>query len=125
MSGKYDEVDPRVQWAMNVLDDEGQTYESQTERLLPGIMVGITPAFGNMLYNFTNKIPIHTNWMKAAITFPLGFGLYAAARNWKDGIRAENQAVMKRYIMTHPELFPEPKRVKYIDFIEPWRPVRY
>ena len=54
---------------------------------------------------------------------------------------AEEEAVMKHYILTHPEHFPEPKKVvqwstrcqaiaiffskvKYLDKLEPWTPVR-
>jgi hypothetical protein len=34
-------------------------------------------------------------------------------------------SVTQHYILTHPELFPEPKRVKFIDYIAPWTPIRY
>ena len=37
----------------------------------------------------------------------------------------EEEAVMKHYIITHPELFPEPKRVKLIDTIIPFKPYRW
>ena len=60
-------------------------------------------------------------------------------------IRAtEEDAMMKHYILTHPEHFPEPKKVaalphkvalyifathsfkvKYLDKLEPWVPVRW
>jgi hypothetical protein len=36
----------------------------------------------------------------------------------------EEKAVMQHYILTHPEHFPEPKKVKYLDKIEPWVAVR-
>jgi hypothetical protein len=29
MSGKWDEVDPRVEWAMKVMDQEGMVFESE------------------------------------------------------------------------------------------------
>jgi hypothetical protein len=31
MSGKWDEVDPRVEWAMKVMDTEGMVFESEVE----------------------------------------------------------------------------------------------
>ena len=43
-------------------------------------------------------------------------------RKYFDDVRKEDEAVVRHYIMTHPELFPEPKKIKYIDHIEPWRP---
>ena len=46
-------------------------------------------------------------------------------RKWVDNKKMEEQAVMRHYILTHPELFPEPKKVKYIDHIQAWRPVRW
>jgi hypothetical protein len=36
-----------------------------------------------------------------------------------------SSSVAQHYILTHPELFPEPKRVKFIDYIAPWTPIRY
>ena len=33
--------------------------------------------------------------------------------------------MMKHYIITHPDLFPEPKKIKYIDHIQAWKPVRW
>ena len=44
------------------------------------------------------------------------------SRKYFDDVRKEDEAVVRHYIMTHPELFPEPKRVKYIDHIQPWVP---
>ena len=43
-------------------------------------------------------------------------------RKYFDDARKEEEAVVRHYIMTHPELFPEPKKVKYIDHIQPWNP---
>ena len=46
-------------------------------------------------------------------------------RKYFDGVRREEEAMMRHYIITHPELFPEPKKVKFIDEIQPWRPNRH
>ena len=35
MSGKWDEVDPRVEWAMQVMDQEGQVFGSEVRITLP------------------------------------------------------------------------------------------
>jgi hypothetical protein len=29
MSGKWDEVDPRVEWAMKIMDTEGEHFDSE------------------------------------------------------------------------------------------------
>jgi hypothetical protein len=29
MSGKWDEVDPRVEWAMKIMDSEGEHFDSE------------------------------------------------------------------------------------------------
>ena len=51
--------------------------------------------------------------------------MFCDFRKWNDGNKMQEEAVMRHYIITHPELFPEPKKVKYIDTIQPWSPVRW
>ena len=46
-------------------------------------------------------------------------------RQWVDNQKREEEAMMKHYIITHPDLFPEPKKIKYIDHIQAWKPVRW
>ena len=34
MSGKWDEVDPRVDWAIKIMDQEGMVFESEVRHSL-------------------------------------------------------------------------------------------
>ena len=80
---------------------------------------------------------------------PVFYWFGVKAKELRDRNKAENNAALKvtslysvyfevvhfysllflfhfqHYIMTNPELFPEPKRVKYIDYIQDWRKCRY
>ncbi|KAH8025403.1 hypothetical protein HPB51_007715 [Rhipicephalus microplus] len=57
-----------------------------------------------------------------------GAALYVAlgesAMRYADHRSMERDAILRRYILLHPEDFPEPERKKYRDVLEPWIPVR-
>ena len=118
--------DPRVKWAMDVMDQEGQDFESFWGKVwAPFAAAMMIPAF-TASRNVMSRVPIRTNMLWTII---MGMPIAAAGgygfRKWVDYQHAEEEAVVKHYILTHPERFPEPKRVKYIDHIAPWKPIRW
>lgn len=118
------EVDPRVQWAMDVMDHEGHDFESTFHKILIPCLSASMPPITQALFNWSQRLPIKTNMISMAALVPIGFYIGLQAKRWREMIAAENQAVMRHYILTHPERFPEPKRVKYGDAIFEWRPFR-
>jgi len=118
------QVDPRVEWAMKIMDTEGHEFQTEYEKLMAPVGLGITPAISIIVKNFINRIPIKTNWMFGAGLFPVGFYAGLLLRKYQFNRNQEQNATIKHYILTHPERFPEPKRTKYIDLIQPWVPKR-
>ncbi|XP_023336353.1 uncharacterized protein LOC111707474 [Eurytemora carolleeae] len=114
------EVDPRVEWCMKIMDQEGMDMESEVMYLSAPVTLGATPAATIAISNFVYRLPIKTNMGAAILATPIAFGCGLLVKRWRENINRENMATMKHYILTHPERFPEPKRTKYIDLIEPW-----
>ena len=139
---KLDNPDPRIKWAMDVMDREGNDFEGFLGRIWAPASSAIFPVAGNTARNITNRVPLRTNLPVALVLTPV-FGLlghytrsgtkpslcffhnFYLFRKFFDRQRADEEAIMKHYIITHPELFPEPPRVKYIDKIEPFKPYRW
>merc|ERR1719319_2177755 len=74
--------------------------------------------------NSFQRTPLKSNILPALALAPAGFWLGSKFQDWQKATKATNNAAIKHYVMTHPELFPEPKRVKYIDYIQPFAPIR-
>lgn len=124
MGSKWDEVDPRVEWAMKLFDQEGQAFEAEMERIIVPTTLAVTPVGSMTLMNWIQRTPLKSNLLPAIALAPLGFWLGQKYDAYQTTKRATNNAAIKHYVMTHPELFPEPKRVKYIDAIQPFYPIR-
>merc|ERR1719481_948070 len=117
--------DPRVKWAMDVMDKEGNDFEGFIGRIWAPMSSAIFPVCASTAYNVQARVPLRTNLIPALIATPF-FGLIGyGIRRFFDNRRAEEEAIMRHYILTHPEQFPEPKRTKYIDMIQPWKPWRW
>ena len=139
---KINNPDPRIKWAMDVMDHEGQDFEGALGRMWAPLSFAALPLAMNFARNASGRMPLRTNLVPTLLTLPFfgAIGYYARlvlrglrhdgevlsdCRKWNEGNKMQEEAVMRHYIITHPELFPEPKKVKYIDHIEPWRPVRW
>jgi len=117
--------DTRVKWAMDVMDQEGQDFEGITGKALTPLSAALMIPVMTVCRNAMTRVPIRTGMIPVLLAMPV-FGLIGQQlRNWVDNGHREEEAVMRHYILTHPELFPEPKRVKYIDHIEAFRPIRW
>jgi len=117
-------VDPRVQWCMDIMDQEGHNFEAELDRMMAPFFLAGLPFSTTSLYNVSRRIPIKTNLLYCVAAAPFGYFLGTKFRDWRYAINKENMAIYKHYILTHPERFIEPKRVKYIDLIEPFQPKR-
>jgi len=120
-----DNPDPRIKWAMDVMDQEGEEFEGVIGKSLAPLSFAALPPATVATRNMFQRLPMRTTMFPAILLmFP-----FAAAglsfRKWTDNQHAEESAMIKHYILTHPELFPEPKKVKYIDHIQPWKPLRW
>ncbi|KDR18848.1 NADH dehydrogenase [ubiquinone] 1 subunit C2 [Zootermopsis nevadensis] len=43
---------------------------------------------------------------------------------YRDGVLAERDAVLRNYLERHPEDFPDPERKKFAEILRPWVPIR-
>ena len=58
---KLDNPDPRIKWALDVMDREGQDYEGFMGRVWAPMSTAIFPMFANTARNITNRVPLRTN----------------------------------------------------------------
>ena len=126
-SSKWDDPDPGVKWAMDLLDSPpGYEPNSLLTYYISPIFGAAFGVFGNMVHNSSNYKPLRTN---LPLTIALGVGGFMFGGYIRDNRTRKHQdrvAVAKHYIMTHPELFPEPERKKFGDrtVLFPWEPIR-
>ncbi|XP_011064841.1 PREDICTED: NADH dehydrogenase [ubiquinone] 1 subunit C2 [Acromyrmex echinatior] len=115
---------PEVQWALDLLKPD-PTYEHSvlskysTEIVL---MLGgfAMPTFSNV---YNNK-PFYAGIQKHIMFVAGGYVLSQFVKKFVDDFQAERDTKLRDYIIRHPELFPEPERIKYSQVLEEWTPVR-
>jgi len=113
-------VDPRVQWAMDIMENDDHDYQPWYEKIImPAFAVSILPV-SVLMSNFTRKVPTRTNMPLALATTPLSLAAIFKLQEVKNTINRENIAHAKHYILTHPERFPEPKKPYFKDMILPY-----
>lgn len=127
MSGKWDEVDPRVQWAIDILDSPpGWEPSSVYTHYFPAGLCTIIGGAIIPIRNVVKRMPFRTSLPATLLLAAAGFQIGNYLNDMKAERRQEKMAVAKHYIMTHPELFPEPERKKFGDrvYLSEWEPAR-
>lgn len=123
----WNDPDPRIQWALDILEPPGGGYQEKILNRLSfpfgGLVAGL---FIVGTSNYMRKIPVRANLFGY---LGMGFiGVYAGeyTRHKVLTYKAEELATIKHYIMLHPEKFPEPEAMKYGDkkVFYPWMPNR-
>merc|ERR1712198_56743 len=95
--------DPRVKWAMDVMDKEGNDFEGFVGRIWAPLSTAIFPVAANTVYNIQQRVPLRANLIPALVSTPF-FGLIGFySRKFFDNRRMEEEAIMRHYILTHPE----------------------
>ncbi len=120
---KWDDPDPRIQWALDELDfgsTEPTTIIGYHYPVAVGTFIGAT------FWPLTNWIARRPLWAGLQVTAALTLGGFLGGRwygNYRASRNAEEVAVMKHYIMTHPDKFPQPERKTFGDKVVflPWR----
>ena len=67
---KIKNPDPRIKWAMDVMDQEGQDFEGALGRVWSPISATALPLMGNLMRNATNRVPLRTNFIFALALCP-------------------------------------------------------
>lgn len=124
---QWAEVDPKVQWAIDLLEkpegyEPNDLFGYYTAPLI-GTLIGLST---NLFRNRQERLPLRAGLPITVALTAAGFyfGTYVRDRNIKK--TADKLDVARHYIMTHPELFPEPERKKYGDknVLYAWEPTR-
>ena len=120
------EVDPRVKWAIDAFDFGDFEPSSLLSYWGPVAFCGALGGAIRPLTNMGKKRPLWSALPLTALYTAVGLGLGVYYREWRMKRNAEEVAVIKHYIMTHPEQFPEPERVKLGDKVVffPWKCAR-
>ena len=122
----WENPDPKIKWALDILDDEGFSQESIMQR-------GVYPLAGagggflaSVMQNRLYRRPLFANLPMYALTIGLGVIGCEAIRKWQIHQAREEDALTRHYIMLHPEKFPEPEMKKFGDKEVMWEytPVR-
>ena len=67
--------DPRVKWAMDVMDTEGQDFEGFLGRVWAPLSAAVFPPVVNWVRNMSNRVPARTNLFPTlALCVPFLFG---------------------------------------------------
>merc|ERR1712080_813186 len=112
-------------WAMDIFDQEGEEFTSCTSKVVSFGGAAGFPLAANFIRNAMNRTPMRTNMFFATLTIPVWLFISKEYQDWSIRRTTEEDAMLKHYILTNPERFPEPKRVKLIDRVDDWRPIRW
>ena len=71
---KLDNPDPKIKWALDVMDREGQEFEGFLGKIWGPMATATMPLFMNFARNSSGRLPLRTNIVPVLATTPL-FGL--------------------------------------------------
>ncbi|XP_032671637.1 uncharacterized protein LOC116844340 [Odontomachus brunneus] len=115
---------PDIQWALNLLKPD-PNYESSILQKYTSEILCIGCAFAaGCIRNVAISRPIFAGVQMHVASIVGGYMVSQLANTVIDHFKAERDTRLRTYVMLHPELFPEPVRVKNADILEPWTPIR-
>ena len=113
-----------AQWALDLLEPTPLDRSNHIFRyyMIPPSMISL--ALAVVLKNLIGKRPATANKPYIALASIIGC-LAGYGLHWAADLRfARRDAIMRDYIMRHPERFPEPDVKKYSDIFNKWYPRR-
>lgn len=120
------EADPRVHWALKILDDEGEVHHSLLRVISTYVIGGAAFGSGQIVQNLLSRRPLYAAIHRTVLLAAAGLGVAHAGRMWAIKTEQRETAVMKHYIMTNPEKFLQPEDLKYghKSVLLAWAPIR-
>ncbi|PSN48308.1 hypothetical protein C0J52_03406 [Blattella germanica] len=108
-----------------------QLLTRDEERIDPVLSKYWNPVAGAFI-GFTSIVAVRFGLRRPLISgiqsYVIGTGIGGGIGYYIDEIRnaslAERDAVLRHYLETHPEDFPEPERKKFSEVLHPWVPIR-
>ena len=111
----WEKPDTRIKWALDILDDGEYERTPIIGYFWYPTISAIGFGFGNPGRNIMTKKPLHTGLHLTAALTVGGWLLGCWFRNRLAQKNANELAVIKHYLMLHPEKFPEPEKKKFGD----------
>ena len=68
---KINNPDPRIKWAMDVMDREGQDFEGFLGRVWAPAAASVFPLAAIAARNSTNRVPLRTGLVSAVAAMPV------------------------------------------------------
>ncbi|XP_072745514.1 NADH dehydrogenase [ubiquinone] 1 subunit C2 [Anoplolepis gracilipes] len=115
---------PEVQWALDLLKPD-PTYELSLPQKYATEVICMGTGFSTVcLKNWFNKRPYYAGIQFHVVAMAIGYAVSQVIKKYVDDYQAERDTKLRDYIIRHPELFPEPARMKYSEILEGWTPIR-
>ncbi|XP_011883016.1 PREDICTED: NADH dehydrogenase [ubiquinone] 1 subunit C2 [Vollenhovia emeryi] len=115
---------PEVQWALELLKPDPNNDPGVMSKYAPEA-VCVSSGFAiPSLSNMFNNRPFYAGIQRHVLFMIGGYVVAQISKKLLDDFQAERDTKLRDYIIRHPELFPEPERVKYSQLLQEWVPVR-
>ncbi|XP_029678089.1 uncharacterized protein LOC115244535 [Formica exsecta] len=115
---------PEVQWALELLKPD-PAYELSVMQKYCGEVICMGSGFSiACLTNWFNRRPYYAGIQVHLTAMAVGYVASQIIKKVVDDYQAEHDTKLRDYIIRHPELFPEPVRVKYSEVLQEWCPIR-
>ncbi|XP_012541228.1 uncharacterized protein LOC105839456 [Monomorium pharaonis] len=115
---------PEIQWALDLLKPD-PNHEPNVLSKYSAEIICVTSGFAiPSLANAYIGKPFYARIQRHAAFMAVGYLASQVIKKLVDDFQAERDTRLRDYIIRHPELFPEPERVKYSQVLENWTPIR-
>ncbi|GAB1868616.1 NADH dehydrogenase [ubiquinone] 1 subunit C2 [Camponotus japonicus] len=115
---------PEVQWALELLKPD-PNYKASILQEYAIEIVCVGSGFATACFkNFISRKPYYAGIHLHIVSMAIGYVTSQAIKKYIDSYKAERDTKLRDYIIRHPELFPEPVRVKYSEILDEWYPIR-
>lgn len=110
----WENPDPRIKWALDILEPK-PLYEPMWYRILPTTFATGMCLAAWHVGNKMNKFPKNAGIVIGAFWGIFGYFAGEKIYQTQKSMQADELAMVKHYIMLHPEKFPEPEPMKIGD----------
>lgn len=115
---------PEVKWALELLKPDPDHRLSVLQEYSPEIVCVGSGLATQCLYNWLQRKPYYARIQRHIIAMAIGYVASQVIKKYVNDYQGERDTRLRDYIIRHPELFPEPVRIKYSEVLEDWTPIR-